>query len=81
MVNSRNLKKFAEATKSYLLFGANNLKQIKKFFLSVIDSDEEKYQKFEEILPSLKETLKQDLKFFNEQLRKERKKYLETMLK
>ena len=66
MVNSRNLKKFAETTKSYLLFGANNLKQIKKFFLSVIDSDEEKYQKFEEILPSLKETLKQDLKFFME---------------
>ena len=66
MVNSRNLKKFAEATKSYLLFGANNIKQIKKFFLSVIDSDEEKYQKFEEILPSLKETLKQDLKFFME---------------
>ena len=66
MVNSRNIKKYAEATKSYLLFGANNLKQIKQLFLSVIDEDEEKYQKFEAALPSLKEELCADLKFFME---------------
>ena len=66
MVNSRNIKKFAEATKSYLLFGANNLKQIKQLFLSVIDEDEEKYQKFEAALPRLKEELCADLKFFME---------------
>lgn len=66
MVNSRNIKKFAETTKSFLLFGANNLKQIKQLFLSVIDEDEEKYQKFEAALPGLKEELCADLKFFME---------------
>ena len=66
MVNPRNLKKFVEATKCYLLFNGDNLKQIKKLFLSVIDRDENKYFEFEKVLPSLKEALDADLKFFME---------------
>ena len=66
MINSRNLKRFTESTKSFLLFGANNLDQIKKLFLLVIDDNENKYKEFEAILPSLKEALCADLKFFME---------------
>ena len=66
MINSRNLKRFTESIKSLLLFGANNLDQIKKLFLLVIDDNENKYKEFEAILPSLKEALSADLKFFME---------------
>ena len=66
MINPRNLKKFVEATKSNLLFGADNLKQVKKLFFSVIEKDENKYQQFDKSLPSLKEALSADLKFFME---------------
>ena len=66
MVNPRNLKKFVEAAKCNLLFGGDNLKQLKKLFLSAIDRDENKYQQFEATLPSLKEALCADLKFFME---------------
>ena len=66
MVNARNLKKFSEAVKANLLFDADNLKLIKKLFFSVIERDEKKYSEFEGILPSLKEALCADLKFFME---------------
>ena len=58
MINARYLKKFSEAVKSYLLFDANNLKQIKKLFNLVIDKDEAKFEEFEKTLPNLKKNLK-----------------------
>ena len=66
MVNARNLKKFTETVKANILFNEDNQKQIKKLFLSVIKRDENEYLKFEAILPSLKEALCADLKFFME---------------
>ena len=66
MINTRYLKKFSESVKNYLLFGTNNLKEIKKLFTQVIDDDESKYFLFENTLPSLKEQLKADLVFFKE---------------
>ena len=66
MVNARNLMKFSEAVKAHLLFNEDNLKQIKKLFFSVIEKDEKKYSEFEANLPSLKEALSADLKFFME---------------
>ena len=66
MANSKEIKKFVEETKSYLLFEANNLDKIRKCFLNSIDSDEKLFSQFEETLPSLKESLKEDLKFFME---------------
>lgn len=66
MVNARNLKKFTEAVKANLLFSEDNQKQIKKLFFSVINRDEAEYSKFEATLPSLKEALCADLKFFME---------------
>ena len=66
MANSKEIKKFVEETKSYLLFEANNLDKIRKCFLNSIDSDEKQFSKFEKALPSLKESLKEDLKFFME---------------
>ena len=66
MVNARNLKKFSEAVKAHLLFNEENLKLVKKLFFSVIEKDENQYQKFESNLPSLKEALCADLKFFIE---------------
>ena len=66
MINTRNLKKFVEATKCHLLFNKDNLKLVKKFFFSAIERNETKYHQFEQILTSLKEALKADLKFFLE---------------
>ncbi len=66
MVNARNLMKFSEAVKANLLFNQDNLKQIKKLFFSVMEKDEQKYSQFEAVLPSLKEALSADLKFFME---------------
>ena len=66
MVNVTNLKKFSKAVKANLLFNEDNLKLIKKLFFSVCEKDEEKYSKFEALLPSLKEALCADLKFFME---------------
>ena len=66
MVNARNLMKFSEAVKAHLCFNEDNLKQIKKLFLSVMEKNEQKYSEFEAVLPSLKEALCADLKFFME---------------
>ena len=66
MSNSKEIKRFVEETKSYLLFGANNLDRIKKCFLTAIDNDEKKFADFEASLPELKQSLKEDLTFFME---------------
>lgn len=66
MANSKEIKKFVEETKSYLLFGADNLDKVKKCFLSSIDTNEEQFSKFESCLPLLKKSLKDDLAFFME---------------
>lgn len=66
MSNSKEIKKFVEETKSYILFDANNLDKIKKCFLTAIDSDEKQFEKFESFLPTLKQSLKEDLAFFME---------------
>ena len=66
MVNATNLKKFTKAVKAYLLFNEDKLKQVKKWFFSAIDKEENKYSQFEALLPSLKEALCTDLKFFME---------------
>ena len=39
MVNSENIMKFKEAVEDYILFRSNNLKTIKKLFLSNIDDN------------------------------------------
>ena len=66
MANSKEIKKFVEETKSYVLFDANNLDKIHKCFLIAIDDNEEQYAKFEAKLPELKKALKADLEFFME---------------
>ena len=66
MINARNLEKFVKAVKANLFFGEENLKQVKKLFLSAVDKDENKYSEFEANLTSLKEALCADLKFFME---------------
>ena len=66
MINTRNLEKFVKAVKDNLLFKEDNLKQVKKLFLSVIEKNENKYAEFESKLASLKEALCADLKFFME---------------
>ncbi len=66
MSNSKEIKKFVEETKSYLLYGANNLEKVKKCFLIAIDKNEEQYLKFESCLPALEKSLKEDLNFFME---------------
>ena len=66
MINTRNLEKFVKAVKDNLLFKEDNLKQVKKLFLSVIEKNEDKYAEFESKLASLKEALCADLKFFME---------------
>ena len=66
MVNARNLEKFTKAVKGYLLFNEDNFKLIQKLFFSAIDKNQEKLNKFIEELPSLKEALCADLKFFME---------------
>ena len=66
MSNSKEIKRFVEESKSYLLFDANNLDKIKKCFLTAIDSDEKKFGEFEASLPELKQSLKDDLAFFME---------------
>lgn len=66
MANSKEIKKFVEETKSYLLFGANNLEKIKKCFSVAISNDEEQLKTFEASLPSLKKSLKEDLDFYME---------------
>ena len=66
MVNAKDLKKFTEVVKAHLLFNEDNLKQVKKLFLLVIEKNEQKYSEFEAVLPSLKEALCADLKFFME---------------
>ena len=66
MANSKEIRKFVEETKSYLLFDANNIEKIHKYFLSAIEDNEEQYTKFESALPTLKKELKDDLNFFME---------------
>ena len=66
MANSKEIKKFVEETKSYLLFGADNLEKIKSCFIGSIDSDETQFEKFASCLPTLKSALKGDLDFFME---------------
>ena len=66
MANSKEIKKFVEETKSYVLFDANNIEKIHKYFLCAIDNNEEQYLKFEATLPELKKELKDDLEFFME---------------
>jgi len=66
MVNPRCIKKFFEAVKGNLLFKCNNRDLIKKLFLEAIENNEQQYQKFEESLPTLKNSLNLDLKFFME---------------
>ena len=66
MVNARNLEKFVKAVKANLLFNEENLKQVKKLFLSTIDKNEKKYIEFESNLTSLNKALSADLKFFME---------------
>ena len=66
MVNSRGIKRLLEATKGQLLFRCNNKDHIRELFLSVVDNNIEKCKEFESTLPSLKEKLDADLKFFME---------------
>ena len=66
MPNSKEIKKFVEETKSYVLYDANNLEKVHKCFLNAIDDNEEQYAEFEAKLPELKKALKGDLKFFME---------------
>ena len=55
MISIENLKKFIETTKAHLFFDEDNLDQIKEQFFLVIDKNEEKFKKFQAVLPSLKE--------------------------
>ena len=66
MVNARNLEKFTKAVKANLLFNEDNSKLIQKLFFTAVDRNEEKLNNFMSNLPSLKEALRADLKFFME---------------
>ena len=66
MINSENIMKFKEAVEDYILFRSNNLKAIKKLFLSNIDDNEEQFNKFVSSLSLLKDELNADLIFFME---------------
>lgn len=66
MVSSKGIKRFVEATKSYILFGNNNIDQIQFLFEKVIDKNIDKFNDYEVSLNELKDSLQKDLKFFME---------------
>lgn len=66
MPNSKEIKKFVEEAKSYVLFNANNIEKIHKYFLGAIDDNESQFEVFKSLLPELKKSLNADLQFFME---------------